>query len=208
MLIPNQNYWQKQITYWDEAIAAAPTEAKNYVQRGMVKFKLAQITESIADFDQAEKLEPRLTPYLWQRGLSFYYAEKFAAGAKQFEIDLTVNSQDVEETVWRYLCIAQLQGIHEAINSLMVVKNDPRLVMQKVYDLYGGNCSINEVLKIGEKEGKRGKFYSHLYIGLYHEVMGDTEKARDYIVKSCQYQLDDYMWYLAWVHRILRNWEE
>jgi hypothetical protein len=36
----------------------------------MVKFKLGQI----AEFDTAEKLEPRIIPYLWQRGLSYYCA--------------------------------------------------------------------------------------------------------------------------------------
>ncbi|MDD1417526.1 hypothetical protein MEN41_23965, partial [Dolichospermum sp. ST_con] len=84
---------------------------------------LVKITDSIQDFDHAEKLDFQITPYLWQRGLSYYYAERFAEGAKQFEIDLTVNAQDVEETVWRYLCIAKLSGVAEARNCLLPVKN-------------------------------------------------------------------------------------
>jgi hypothetical protein len=40
----------------------------------MVKFKLGQIAESIAEFDTAKKLDSGIIPYLWLRGLSYYYA--------------------------------------------------------------------------------------------------------------------------------------
>jgi tetratricopeptide (TPR) repeat protein len=173
----------------------------------MVNFKLAKIDESIADFDRAEMLAPRLLPYLWQRGLSYYYAERFEEGAKQFEVDLTVNAQDVEETVWRYLCIARLKSVTEARNSLLLVRNDPRLVMRSVYELYSGNCSPKDVLAAGQKEGKRGNFYSHLYLGLYYEAELDNEQACQYILKAVnEYPLDDYMWHLASVHQTLRGW--
>ncbi|MBD2129457.1 hypothetical protein NDI39_10970 [Microcoleus sp. ZQ-A2] len=203
----HQNILKNELDRWNQIIRANPNDSQAYVRRGMVNFKLTKIAESIADFDQAEALEPRLLPYLWQRGLSYYYAERFEEGAKQFEVDLTVNAQDVEETVWRYLCIAQLKGVTEARNSLLVVKNDPRLVMRNVYELYAGNCTPNDVLAAGQKEGKRGNFYSHLYLGLYYEVESDQEQSRNYILKAVdQYPLDDYMWHLACVHQKLRGW--
>ncbi|MHC5830069.1 MAG: hypothetical protein ACYT04_82610, partial [Nostoc sp.] len=117
----------------------------------------------------------RIKPYLWQRGLSYYYAERFAEGAEQFEIDLTVNTQDVEETVWRYLCIARSLGVEEAQKSLLTVKNDPRRVMQRVYDLYAGNCTPDDVLTVGQSEGIKGNFYSHLYLGLYYEAQNNLD---------------------------------
>jgi hypothetical protein len=42
----------------------------------------------------------------------------------QFKIDLTVNGKDLEETVWRYLCIAKESGAALDKNSLLAVKND------------------------------------------------------------------------------------
>jgi hypothetical protein len=42
----------------------------------------------------------------------------------QFKIDLTVNDKNLEETVWRYLCIAKESGAAIAKNSLLAVKND------------------------------------------------------------------------------------
>ncbi|MFB2877585.1 tetratricopeptide repeat protein [Floridanema aerugineum] len=195
-----------QLSSWNNVIRTNPQDAQAYIRRGMTNFKLANIAESIEDFDTAQKLEPSLTPYLWQRGLSYYYAEKFAEGANQFEIDLTVNSHDVEETVWRYLCIARFSGVYEARNTLLEVRNDPRKVMGCVYDLFAGNSTEEDVLIAGECEGKQGKFYSHLYLGLYYEAEEDVPKSQNYIVKAVGYQLEDYMWYLACVHQKLRGW--
>jgi tetratricopeptide (TPR) repeat protein len=171
----------------------------------MVYFQLGKIEESIQDFDHAEKLDVQITPYLWQRGLAYYYAERLAEGAKQFETDLTVNAQDVEETVWRYLCMARLSGVTEARNSLLPVKNDPRKIMATIYNLFAGNCSQEDVLNIGKLTGLKGKFYSHLYLGLYYEAENNSELAQEYIVKAAnEYKIDDYMWYLAVVHKNLR----
>lgn len=195
-----------QLRHYDDIIRNQPKNPKGYIQRGMVNFKLAKIDESIQDFDMAEQLDVRLKPYLWQRGLSYYYAERFTEGAQQFEIDLTVNPQDVEETVWRFLCIAKLSGIIEARNSLLIVKHDPRRVMQSIYNLYAGNCTPDDVLTVG-LEGERGNFYSHLYLGLYYEAENNLEMASKYIVKAAdKYKIDDYMWYLSQVHKTLRGW--
>jgi tetratricopeptide (TPR) repeat protein len=201
------NSLENQLQRWNEIIRNQPKNSTAYIRRGMVNFQLAKIDESIQDFDMAEQLDARIKPYLWQRGLSYYYAERFAEGAQQFQIDLTVNAQDVEETVWRYLCIARSLGVKEARNSLLPVKNDPRRVMQCVYDLYAGDCRPDDVLSVGQSEGESGKFYSHLYLGLYYEAENNLDLAHESIVKAADnYKIDDYMWYLAQVHKKLRGW--
>jgi len=202
------NSLENQLQHWQNTINIQPNNVNAYVHRGMVYFKLGKIAESIQDFDHAEKLDIQITPYLWQRGLSYYYAERFTEGVKQFETDLTVNAQDVEETVWRYLCIARLSGATEARNFLLSVKNDPRKIMKSIYDLFAGNCTIDDVLNVGKLAGLKGKFYSHLYLGLYYEAENNLELAQEYIVKAAdEYIIDDYMWYLAVVHKQLRKWE-
>ncbi|MBR8840451.1 MAG: hypothetical protein DSM106950_42320 [Stigonema ocellatum SAG 48.90 = DSM 106950] len=201
------NLLEKELARWNDIISHRSNDPRAYVQRGMVNFKLVNINASITDFDTAEQLESRLTPYLWQRGLSYYYAERFGDGAKQFEVDLTVNAHDAEETIWRYLCIARLQSATYAGTTLLPIKDDPRLVMRRVYDLYAGNCSVDEVLSAGNSWDQGANFYSNLYVGLYFEAENKSEQARQYIVKAAtQYQIDDYMWYLAKVHQKLRGW--
>ena len=71
------NLLEKELVRWNDIISSHPNDSKAYVHRGMVHFKLANVDRSIADFDIAEKLEERLTPHLWQRGLSYYYASRF-----------------------------------------------------------------------------------------------------------------------------------
>lgn len=184
---------------------AAPP-ANGYVQRGMMQFKLGRIAGSIADFDRAEQINPALTPYLWQRGLSYYYAARYDEGARQFEVDLEVNGQDVEETVWRYLCQAQLQGAETARGGLLPVRNDPRPVMATVYQLFAGACDTEALLAVARD--RRERFYSQLYAGLYFEAEGNAERARRHITQAAEMRvLDDYMGWLAIVHQRQRGWD-
>ncbi len=71
---------EQQLTSWSNFIHSHPNAVKGYIQRGMVYFKLAKIAESIQDFDHAEQLDPTIKPYLWQRGLSYYYTEQYQLG--------------------------------------------------------------------------------------------------------------------------------
>lgn len=199
------------LQHWDQALKADPHNPQIYVRRGMTHFKLGQIAASIQDFDRAEQLDPQLTPYLWQRGLSYYYADRFAEGVQQFETDLTVNGQDVEETVWRYLCMAQLQDAVTARKGLLPVRNDPRPIMRSVYDLFAGTLTPAELVEIGLQTGSQGKFYGSLYAGLYYEANRDAEQAKLWIeqavqVFQTQYRTEDYMGYLAIVHQQIRRW--
>ena len=69
---------------------------------------------SLADFDKFIEMVPGQEPYHWQRGLVHYYAGKYKAGRKQFEVHQTVNTQDVENAVWHYLYVAKTDGVAEA----------------------------------------------------------------------------------------------
>ena len=184
-----------------------PHQPRVYIQRGMAYFKLGHIAAAITDFDRAEHLDPALTPRLWQRGLAYYYAKRFADGARQFEVDLTVNKHDVEETVWRYLCLAQVQGAPAARTGLFPVHRDSRAVMGWIYRLFAGECPVETVLAQHRDAGQREQFYTHLYVGLYHEAERDAARARQYITKAAAMQvLDDYMGWVAMVHQRLRGW--
>jgi hypothetical protein len=74
--------------------------ARKYVQDGMVSFRSGNVPKSIAEFTMAEQLDPTITPYLWQRGLSYYYNQQYDLASRQFRIDVAVNPNDVEEIVW------------------------------------------------------------------------------------------------------------
>lgn len=216
----NNNYEiEKELTRWNKKLRIYPFDASNYIHRGMTYFKLGRLVESLRDYNKAEELNPQLTPYLWQRGLSYYYLGKYPQGARQFELDLSVNSQDVEETIWNFLCIAQLEGIKEARECLLPVKYDPRPVMRKIYQLFAGHYSPESLLALEKSNTIRDNLYIHLYLGLFYEahreeipilevgktISSNIEKSRFHIAEAIKYEVDDYMWYLARVHQQLRQ---
>lgn len=189
-------------------LEAVPDDSRAYVQQGMSYFKLGRLGEAIQAFDTAERRNSALTPSLWQRGLAYYYAERFAEGAQQFSVDLTVNQHDVEETVWRYLCQAQVQGAAAARAQLLPVRNDPRPVMHGVYQLFAGTCATEAFCAQYGAASASDRFYSALYAGLYYEAGQEPERARHYITQAAQMQMvEDYMGWVALVHCRQRGWD-
>jgi Flp pilus assembly protein TadD len=66
----------------------------------MQAFRRGHVAESIQLFDLAERLSTNnnLTPFLWQRGISYYYVNDFDQARRQFRTDVQVNPTDVEGT--------------------------------------------------------------------------------------------------------------
>ena len=74
--------------------------ARQYMQEGMELFRNGDVAKSIEYFNAAEQNDKSITPYLWQRGLSYYYNQQYEKASQQFRIDVSVNPYDVEEIVW------------------------------------------------------------------------------------------------------------
>lgn len=72
---------------------------------------------------RAMETRPSVKPYLWQRGLSLYYARRFADAAEQFRADVAVNPNDTEEAIWAYLAEAQLLGAAQARQQLLQARH-------------------------------------------------------------------------------------
>ena len=78
----NQNELETELSDSKQRIQSPPEYNSSLHSAEMVKFKLGQIAESIAEFDTAKKLDSGIIPYLWQLGLSYYYAAWLAPGSK------------------------------------------------------------------------------------------------------------------------------
>ena len=98
----------------DRAIERAPEVADSYYWRGRSHFCQGEIQKAVADFDQLVKLTPKVESRQWERGIALYYAKEWERGAKQFELYQTYHDNDVENSVWRYLCVARDQGVAKA----------------------------------------------------------------------------------------------
>ena len=201
----------KAIADYDQVLKLDPRLPDAWQRRGGEHFKLGHIKESLADFDEFIKLLPQQAPYHWQRGISLYYAGRFEEGRKQFESHQTVNPNDVENAVWHFLCVARTNGLEKARAVLIPIKGDARVPMMEVHALFANGIKPKDVLTAASA-GKppplqlnRQLFYAHLYLGLYFEVLGDDQQAREHISQAAgRYRTDEYMGDVARVHRQLR----
>ena len=190
----------------------ADTLAELHQARGVERFFDGDVKGSVADFDGFLEKYPQRAPYHWQRGLSLYYTGEFQKGREQFEIHQDVNSHDVENAAWHFVCVARIEGVDKAREHFIPIKGDTRVPMAEVHQLFAGKTEPEAVLKAAEdtpasEVGKRNHLcYAHLYLGLYFEALGEKEKSLSHMKKAAvDYKMDHYMGKTAQVHWKLRK---
>jgi lipoprotein NlpI len=199
---------------WTKVIALDKNRASAYQQRGFVHFKAGKFKESIADFDEYIERVPKAKNSHWQRGISYYYAGQYEDGRKQFEGYQDFDKNDVENAVWRFMCMARADGIAKARTAILPIGDDWRVPMRQVYDLYKGELKPEDVLAAA-KAGKgdpdqrnRQLFYAHLYVGIYFDLQNDKKRAFEHINKATkEHRIGHYMWDVARIHRDLLDKE-
>jgi lipoprotein NlpI len=196
-------------TAWIARDAAA---ADAYYWRGRERFRRGQVAQSVQDFDRYIELRPEREPPQWERGIALYYDGQFARGAKQFELYQTFDNRDVENSVWRYLCLACAENRDKARATMLPVDRDPRVPMTEIFQLFAGKATPEQVLAAARANDPPADvlagrlFYAHLYLALFYESEGQTERCRQYLMLAADKELrrnpriNPYMWAVADVH--------
>jgi lipoprotein NlpI len=195
------------LTDLDKSIVSDPKPAELYDRRGSVQFQLGHIEESIADFDRFLAIRPDQKRRHWKRGISYYYAGRYEDGRQQFEGYQTVDSSDVENAVWRYLCMARESGVKKARAEILPIRGDRRVPMSEIYELFAGKATPDDVLRAARADDPPAErlnerlFYAELYLGLYYESEGDARRAAEHINQAAdKHKIGHYMWDVARVH--------
>mgnify|MGYP001201246592 CR=1 FL=1 len=182
--------------------------------KGAEYFFAGKIKESLVEWDAQVKEDPAALPYHWQRGLALYYAGRYQDGRAQFESHQKVNSEDVENAVWHFLCVAKLESPEAARKVYIPITHDSRVPMQEIHALYSGKGGVEAVLKAAEagevSESARNmqRCYARLYLGLYEEAMGRAEAAKEHMLKAAALAPEgSYMGQVAVVHCKVRGWK-
>jgi lipoprotein NlpI len=202
--------FKQAVSDFNKVLELDPKNPRIYHLRGCAEFKAGRIAASIADFDKYIELVPAAKVSHWQRGISYYYAGRYDDGIAQFEGYQTYDSNDVENAVWRFMCMAKKVGVPKAQAAMLKIGPDKRVPMRQVYDLYVGAKKPQDVLDAA-RAGKpaaellnRQLFYAHLYLGIWHDLKGDKRQALDHLRTAAdQHRIDHYMWDVARVHRDL-----
>src|SRR5262249_33506972 len=199
---------------FDKAIELDPKMAEAYDQRGSERFKQGKIADALADFDRFLELRPKEYSGHWRRGIALYYLGKYEEGRKQFGAYEKVDTNDVENAVWHFLCNARLVGVEKARGEMLKIGNDKRVPLMQGYALFKGEIKPADVLtaanagKPSAAELKARLFYAHLYLGLYYEALGDGKRALEHMTRAAEdYLLPGYMGDVARVHAELRKKE-
>jgi lipoprotein NlpI len=193
---------EEAIKAFDAALALDKRFLAAVDARGGEQFKLGKIEESIADFDAYLKANPKEAPAHWRRGISLYYAGRYADGAKQFFDGQDAFGADVENVFWHYLCNTRKDGVEAARKGLLKLRGpDARIPMMKTADLIQGKATAAEVIETAEKAKLEGTakteamFYAHLYVGLNYEATGDAAKCREHLTQAVEkHKIGHYMW--------------
>ena len=190
-------------------VLAAPGDFES----GVRAFFEADMTKALTAWDRQIADAPDEEPQHWQRGLALYYARKFQEGREQFEAHQKVNPQDVENAVWHFLCVARLENPEAARKTFIPITADPRVPMKEIHALFAGKGTEAAVLKAADaaadpKDLRNQRCYAHLYLGLYHEALGDTTIANEHLMKAAgEFKMNHYMGRVAQVHVKLRGWD-
>jgi lipoprotein NlpI len=192
------------------AEAARKNEQFGLLRRaGAEYFFAGKIDASVDAFDEFAKRFPEHAPELWERGISLYYAGRFADARKQFELHRTVNPNDVENAAWHFICAAKETSVAEARKHVIDIDTDrdTRIPMKEIYALFKGDGKPEDVLAAARAGNppaddlKNNLCYAHLYLGLYCEALGDGKLAREHMEKAAlEYAQPHYMGLVAQVH--------
>ncbi len=195
------------------AIEADPKLTAAYDVRGTANFKAGNIKESLADFDKQVELNPKAGPAHWRRGLTLYYAEKFADGVTQFTTSDKEEPNDVENAIWHLLCNARVKGLEKARGDMLKVTQDSRgKSMMTIYRMFKGDAKPEDVFRTAEAgeaiDAARHKmrFYANYYVSMYYEMIGEPKKSIAHMKTAVEkYPVGDYMMDVGIVHLKLRE---
>lgn len=207
-----------------KATALAPKSSVAHDRLGDAYFKNGQAAEAVDSFNKSIELiegegeRKKVKANHWRLGLALYYAGKHKDGADQFNAATDDAREDVENSVWHYLCNARAIGKDEARKKLIPVTKDSRIPMGKIYEMFAGKCDPAAVLtevaakKLTGEPLKEANFYAHLYIALFYESEGGedgTKKCKDHLMLAIGKDeneektkvISHYMWDVAKMHQ-------
>jgi lipoprotein NlpI len=153
--------------------AQAPQQV---LDRAVADFEAGRVAEAASGFDNVVKLVPLLAPRLWQRGVTLFYAGRFADCRSQWEATAPAYPDDVESAAWHYACVSKLESPAKARAALLSISGDTRVPMKEIYEMLRGTLQPDAVIKAAGPT-PAGQFYAQFYTGLYFDANGDRARA-------------------------------
>jgi lipoprotein NlpI len=204
---------QEAANAFTKVIELAKDASVAYDRRGDANLKLGKFKDAVKDFDAylakvKDDQRKEAKAHHWRRGIALYYAGQYKEGAEQFEVHKTVNAEDVENAVWHYLCnVRATKNKEKAQKDLIPIKDDTRVPMKKIHEMFAGKCQPAEViaevakLKLTGEALKEAEFYGHLYVALYYDSEDKKEECQRHLTEAVEkHKISHYMWDVGAAH--------
>jgi len=183
-------------------VGEEPSRYHHY--RAEVYFRLGRFEDSLKDYHKAvEHGWPHDDDSCWERGLAQYYVGEFKNGAEQFARYHRVGALDIENGIWRFLCIAEEHGIEKARETMFEYTRKLRNPFPALLEVFMGRGEPEAVFE----EAKRGvtsdverttnQFYAHYYLGKYYEIVDQDKKALEQVQLALKYPIQHFMYACA-----------
>ena len=189
------------LSLWLACVGVFAQSGQAVFNRAVAEFEQGRFVASAAAFDELAAMMPDRAPQLWQRGIALYYSGRYTDCRRQFESHRTVNPDDVENAAWHFLCVAREQNPLAARAALLPVGPDSRVPMRQVYQMFRGDLTPDEVMKVAGS-GREGQFYGNLYVGLYLEALGKRDAALQHIKAAASDQFAPVGGYMSMVAKV------
>jgi lipoprotein NlpI len=172
--------------------------------RAEVYFRLGRFADSLTDYDNAVRFGwPHDDNSCWERGLAQYYVGDYKSGAEQFARYHRVGALDIENGLWRFLCIAEEEGIEKARETMFEYTRKLRKPFPALLELYMGRGKAEAVLEeakhgvTSSEEQTTNLFYAHYYLGKYYEIMNQKPKALVQVETALKHPIQHFMYACA-----------
>jgi alpha-L-fucosidase len=176
--------------------------------RAEIHFRHRRFEDAVEDYNAAAVLgTPHDESSCWERGLAYYYLGRFREGAEQFERYHEVGALDIENGLWRLLCMAQVSGLEAARKDILEYRDRVRPPFPALLDLYLGKGSAEAVIEqatrdvLRRDERRHNLFYGHYYLAKYYELVGARKKALESVREALQYDGGHFMYVCAEIDR-------
>lgn len=176
---------------FSRAIELVPGNSVYHFNRGNALIGLKRHEEAIAEFGRAIELAPASIGAIRRRGLVFFLVSRYPEARADFEQVLGLNPEDEFAPVWLYLVAARGGNPDRALLAGPLEAEKVGGWARQVYELFLEKASP-EAFEESIRENKAREIYDlderlsegRFYIGEYHLIRGEKEKARRAFLKS------------------------
>lgn len=210
---PGQMQLESELKRLNDLIDDAPSRLHH--RRADVLFRLGRFEESIEDYNAAARFgRPHNEDSCWERGLAQYYVGDFRGGRDQFTRYHSLGPTDVENGIWRFLCVAEDEGLARARETMLDYRRKRGGPFPALLRLYMGEGDADENLEAARKnvnaviedaktdassqnELTANLFFAHYYLAKYYEIIDQQGLALRHVREALTHELQHFMYACA-----------